>query len=58
MFLPTLLIASLIAALFLTIVITDFRNRKKGKHSCSCGGSCDSCGGMCHIQKQENIQKK
>lgn len=46
--LPTILVATIVAAIFLAIVITGIRNRKKGKHSCSCG--CGGCGmkDMCH----------
>jgi len=48
----TALIAALVLAVFLAIVITGLRNRKKGKHSCSCG-TCGSCGGCssCHPEK-------
>ncbi len=47
---PTILIAAVVAVIFLAIVITAVRNKMKGKHSCSCGGSCGVCGmnGTCH----------
>ena len=47
--LPTIIVAAVVAAVF-AIVITGIRNKKKGKHSCSCGGSCGACGmnGSCH----------
>ena len=43
---PTIIVASLVAALFLAIVIKGIINKKKGKTSCSCGCSCETCG-MC-----------
>ncbi len=56
---PTIIVATIIGAIFLAIVISGIRNIKNGKHSCSCGGSCGSCGmnGMCHANKnsQDNV---
>lgn len=48
--LPTIIIASLIAIIFLAIVIKGIINRKNGKSSCSCGGGCKGCAmnGTCH----------
>ena len=43
----TIIVAAIVAAVFLAIVIREIRNRKKGKGSCSCGGSCDACGMNC-----------
>ncbi len=45
--LPTLIIALIIAAVFIAIVVNGLRRRKKGKHACSCGecGSCGLCSG-------------
>ena len=44
------LIVGVIAALFVAVVVREIRNRKSGKGSCSCGGSCGSCAmnGACH----------
>ncbi len=39
----TLIISSLIAAAFVAVVIVMIINKKKGKHSCSCGGNCGAC---------------
>ena len=49
----TILIASVIAALFAAVVVVMIINKKKGKHSCSCGGSCGSCpiGCSCYMKK-------
>lgn len=50
---PTILIASIVAVVFLAIVIFGIRNKKKGKSSCSCGGSCGGCAmsDHCHPKK-------
>lgn len=47
---PTIIVAALVAAAFIAIVVHGVRNKKKGKSSCSCGGSCGTCG-MCHQHK-------
>ena len=41
---PTIIIALIVAGVFAAIVIAQIRNKKNGKSSCSCGGSCGSCG--------------
>lgn len=46
--LPTLIVAAVIAVIFLSIVITGIRNKKAGKGGCSCGGNCANCGAGCH----------
>lgn len=50
--LPTILIGTLVAVVFLVIIIREVRNRKKGKGSCSCG--CSDCGmsDICHGDKK------
>ena len=60
---PTIIIASLVAIVFLAIVVAEVRKRKSGKGACSCGGSCGEKGehtdnpennqgidGLCHIR--------
>lgn len=44
---PTIIVAAIVAAVFIAIVITDIRRRKKGA-GCSCG--CGSCAmrDICH----------
>jgi hypothetical protein len=46
---PTLIVASVVAVLFALVIFFHFRNKKKGKHSCSCGG-CSGCAmsDVCH----------
>jgi hypothetical protein len=45
---PTILIAAVVAAAFTAVVVRGVINKKSGKHSCSCGGSCGTCGMNCH----------
>ena len=47
---PTIIILSLIAIAFIAVVAVGIRNKKMGKHSCSCGGGCGSCT-ACHQAK-------
>lgn len=49
--LPTLLIAALVAAVFVAIVASGMRKRKKGGTGCGCG--CAGCpnAGLCHPQE-------
>ena len=49
----TAIIASVIGALFLAVVVVMIINKKKGKPSCSCGGSCGACpiGCSCNMKK-------
>ncbi len=49
---PTILAGAIVAAVFIAIVASAVRNRKTGKHSCSCGGGCSGCAlsGSCHPQ--------
>ncbi|MBE6600555.1 MAG: FeoB-associated Cys-rich membrane protein [Ruminococcaceae bacterium] len=39
----SILIIAVIAAAFAAVVARLIINKKKGKHICSCGGSCGSC---------------
>ena len=55
--LPTIIIASLVAILFVAIVVSEIRNRKNGKGSCSCGSSCGSCGMNCHCNTTDAKSK-
>lgn len=57
--LPTIIIASVIAVIFVAIVVTQIINKKKGKSSCSCGGSCGNCGAssFCHPQRDKDEDK-
>lgn len=49
--LPTILIAALVAAVFLAIVTGGVRKRKKSGTGCGCG--CAGCpkAGLCHPQE-------
>ncbi|MBQ3151595.1 MAG: FeoB-associated Cys-rich membrane protein [Clostridia bacterium] len=47
----TIIVAVVVAIIFLAIVIKGIKNKKEGKHSCSCG--CDGCAASeyCHKTK-------
>ena len=49
--LPTIIIASVIGAIFVAVVVKEIIDKKKGKHSCSCG--CGGCAfkDSCHSKK-------
>lgn len=47
----TILIAAVVAAVFLAIVIKGIVNKKKGKSSCSCGCSGCALKDTCHSKK-------
>lgn len=51
---PTIITAVIVAAIVVLIICREIINRKKGKHSCSCGGSCQGCGmgDICHTNKK------
>lgn len=46
----TIFVACIVAVVLLAIVVTAVQNKKKGKHTCSCGGNCGGCAmsGSCH----------
>ena len=50
---PTLIVAIIVATIFVAIVINEIKKRKQGKGSCSCGGSCGSCGCGCDHYSQK-----
>ena len=47
---PTIIVAGIVALVFIAIVTSAIINKKKGKHACSCGGGCSGCAmsGTCH----------
>ncbi|MBQ9736489.1 MAG: FeoB-associated Cys-rich membrane protein [Clostridia bacterium] len=49
---PTILIASVVAVLFVLIIVNEVHKRKSGKGGCSCGGNCGACGADCHGSTQ------
>ncbi|MBQ4101680.1 MAG: FeoB-associated Cys-rich membrane protein [Oscillospiraceae bacterium] len=51
---PTIIVAAIVAIIFIAIVAKGIYNKKKGKSSCSCGGSCAACPMACGCSKQEN----
>ena len=48
--LPTIIVATIVTAVFVWIVAASIYNKKKGKTSCSCGSACTGCAmeGSCH----------
>lgn len=46
--LSTIIVAGIVAIAFISIVVTNIKNKKKGKSSC--GGGCSGCSlnGSCH----------
>lgn len=48
---PTIIVASLVAILFIAIVINEIHKKKTGKSTCSCGGNCGSCGMGCNKEQ-------
>ena len=50
---PTIIVAAVIAVIFASIIVCGIINKKKGKHSCSCGTSCGACGMNCHETKKQ-----
>ncbi|MBR3988833.1 MAG: FeoB-associated Cys-rich membrane protein [Clostridia bacterium] len=47
----TWVVLGVIAVIFLAVVITGIINKKKGKHSCSCGCSGCAMKDACHKAK-------
>ena len=44
---------AIVAVVLIAIVVREIKNRKSGKHSCSCGGSCSACPMGCCTNKDE-----
>lgn len=52
----TIVIACVIAALFIAVTASEIIKKKKGKSSCSCGGNCGACG-LCHSYSNKSDTK-
>jgi len=39
-------------------IVMHFVNKKRGKHSCDCGGDCCSCAGCAHAQQKPKKDNK
>ncbi len=39
----TIIITGIIAVAVILIVAKGIKNKKEGKHNCSCGGNCGAC---------------
>ncbi len=44
---PTIILTILIAVVVSAVIIKGIKNKKEGKHSCSCGGNCAACPMSC-----------
>lgn len=44
----TVITAAVLAVIVGLVVFKIVKDKKAGKGSCSCGGSCGSCPGACH----------
>ena len=40
---PTIIVLCILAVAGAAIIAVGLRNKKRGKHLCSCGGGCGSC---------------
>lgn len=51
---PTIIVAVIVALIFIAIVFNEIRNKKNGKGSCNCGSSCGGCAmrNQCHGGEQ------
>ncbi len=49
---PTVIVVSIIAILVITFIGMEIYKKKHGKSSCSCGGSCGTCGMNCSSKKK------
>ncbi|MBQ5592178.1 MAG: FeoB-associated Cys-rich membrane protein [Clostridia bacterium] len=49
--LPTIIVAAIVAAVFIAIVAKSISDKKKGKPSCSCGCSGCAMKDTCHSKK-------
>ena len=52
----TIVISILLFAAVIAILMKINKDRREGKSSCGCGGSCGSCSGstICHPPKKDN----
>lgn len=50
------IVLAVIAIIVILVIVHLVRNKKKGKGSCSCGGSCSGCpsAGLCHGGEDKN----
>lgn len=50
---PTIIIALIIAVVFIAIIFNEINKKKKGKSSCSCG--CGGCAmaDVCHVKNKK-----
>ncbi len=49
---PTIIVGSLVAIMFVAIIVNEVKKKKSGKGGCSCGGNCGACGINCPSKQQ------
>lgn len=51
----TVIVLIILALIVGLIIYKMYKDKKAGKHSCSCGGECANCAssGICHNNKKE-----
>ena len=54
----TILIAVPVAIAFIATVVKMAIDKKRGKHTCSCGGNCSMCHGACSIGNQNDSERQ
>ncbi len=52
----TVIVAAVVAVIFVAIVVSQIKKLKSGK--CSCGGDCTCCGCSCSRKKTAHTDKK
>ena len=50
-------IVTVIAVVFVAVIVRGIYNKKTGKSSCSCGGNCGACG-LCHENDNDRDKNK
>lgn len=55
-----IIVVAVIAALVILVIVKMARDRRAGKTSCGCGGSCAGCAmsGKCHADMEKKNNKK
>ena len=51
-FMPTIIVGSIVAIMFVAIIVNEIKKKKSGKGGCSCGGNCGACGMNCPSKQQ------
>ena len=55
--LPTIIVGSVVALIFIAIIVNEIYMKKTGKITSPCGKNCGACG-LCHPKKSEDENGK